>query len=86
MAETYSKISAGDSVQVEPIVMPVPTAEVTSRFKFSGMVWMKNRPSDDVINAAIDWKNFQSSENANALYFAVLRMLGEDPHVPFELD
>lgn len=60
--------------------------EITSRFKFSGIAWMKNRPSDDVINAAIDWKNFQSEDNANALYLAVLRLLGEEPHIPFELD
>lgn len=71
---------------VERLVMPYQTTRETSRFKFSGMAWMKNRPSDDVINAAIDWKNFQSAENANALYFAVLRLLGEEPHIPFELD
>jgi hypothetical protein len=59
---------------------------ITSRYKFSNIAWLKGGLSQCVLRAAVDWKNFQSAENANSLYMAVLAMTGEEPHVPFELD
>jgi hypothetical protein len=59
--------------------MPGPSNAVTSRYKFSNIAWIKGGLQQVVLRAAVDWKTLQSAENAQALYLAVLAMLGEEP-------
>lgn len=52
---------------------------VTARYKFSNISWLKGDLQQCVLRAAVDWKNFQSADNSQALYMAVMAMLGEEP-------
>jgi hypothetical protein len=54
--------------------------------KNSGIGFIPNKLTNSVLRAAVDWKRFQSSTNATALYLAVVAMMGETPEVPYELD
>jgi hypothetical protein len=64
---------------VECLVVPGPTTAETSKYKFGNISWIKGDLQQCVLRAAVDWKNFQSAENAQALYMSVLAMLGEEP-------
>ena len=60
-------------------VLPPLSYAVTSKYKFSNISWLKGDLQQCVLRAAVDWKNFQSAENTQSLYMAVLAMLGEEP-------
>jgi hypothetical protein len=60
--------------------------QLENRFKNSKVSFIPNENSNKVLLAAIDWKNFQSLENAQALYMSVLKMLGEKPENIHMLD
>lgn len=79
MSNTAIKTNQTAASVVQGVVMPGPINAVTSRYKFSNISWLKGDLQQCVLRAAVDWKNFQSAENSQALYMAVLAMLGEEP-------
>jgi hypothetical protein len=69
----------GSKSAVERLVVPGPTTAETSKFKFSNISWLKGDLQQCVLRAAVDWQRFQSAENAQALYVAVMAMQGLEP-------
>jgi hypothetical protein len=63
-----------------------PSWNAQNVYKNSNVAFIRTDAANAVLLAAVDWKNYQSLENANALYLAVIAMLGETPQVPYELD
>jgi hypothetical protein len=57
-----------------------------NEYKNSNVSFLQSSLTNNVLRASVDWKNFQSLENAQALYLAVIAMMGEKPEVPYELD
>ena len=62
------------------------TWQERNEYKNGNLVYLHNELTNKVLLAAIDWQRFQSDQNAQALYLAVLKMQGLKPDIPFELD
>ena len=79
MSNVATKIDQPAASVVQGVVMPGPSNAVTSRYKFSGICWIKGDLQQVVLRAAVDWYRFQSADNEHALYMAVMAMMGEEP-------